>query len=335
MAAKLAQDAGLDRLLEIRTSNLVPIDQPLVLIAPRLARSGGSLLLQLLDSHPQLHVRPHELRFGAGDTWPALGMDAGTKRLFEQLRDDQIDRAFDDGYYHKDRPARRLGYETEGFPMLLPPAFLRRIFLALLESKPPKKARAAFDAYFTAYFNAWLDNQNLYGGDRRWVVAFRAKLGTAENVDAFLEDYPDGRHVSLVRDAKGWVASRLKLRDGSSADISAALDLWTWAVEARLSLKERLGERMALVLFETLIEETEHVMRGLADWLAIDYDAQLLEPTFNRLPIRANSSFPTDRHGVLPETVERWRGVLSRSDAELIDRKTGVLYERARAASSF
>jgi len=138
-----------------------------------------------------------------------------------------------------------------------------------------------------------------------------------------------------VRDAKGWVASRLKLRDGSSADISAALDLWTWAVEARLSLKERLGERMALVLFETLIEETEHVMRGLADWLAIDYDAQLLEPTFNRLPIRGNSSFPTDRHGVLPETVERWRGVLSRSDAELIDRKTGVLYERARAASSF
>lgn len=335
MAAKLAQDAGLDRLLEIRSSNLVPIDQPLVLIAPRLARSGGSLLLQLLDSHPQLHVRPHELKFGVGETWPALHVDAGPQEMLQQLRDPQIDRAFEDGYYYKDRPARKLGYETEGFPMLLSPVFMGQIFLAHLEQEPARKPRDAFDAYFTAYFNGWLDNQNLYGGERRWVVAFRAKLGIPENVDAFFEDYPDGRHIGLVREAKGWIASRLKLRDGSSADISAALDLWMGAVDARLALKERLGEQMALISFENLVEETEGIMRGLARWLSIDYDARLLQPTFNRIPIKANSSFPTSRHGVLPETLEHWRGVLSRSDAELIDRTTADLYERARAAASF
>ncbi len=81
MAAKLTQEAVLEQLFAIRRRNLTPVSQPLLLIASRLARSGGSLLLQLLDSHPQLHVRPHELRFGVGETWPTLDADAGIEGL--------------------------------------------------------------------------------------------------------------------------------------------------------------------------------------------------------------------------------------------------------------
>jgi Sulfotransferase family len=317
-----------------RLQNPVRVDQPVVLIAPRLARSGGSLLLQLLDSHPQLHVRPHELRVGRGRSWPELDPRASAEELFERVRDHQVDRSFRDGYYHKDRPARKLGYETEGFPMVLPPDCVRRLFCSLLERNRPKRARDVFDTYFTAYFNAWLDNRNLHG-DRRWVVAFRAKLGTAENVDAFFADYPDGRHISLVRDAKGWVASRVTLRGRRDGDLTGALDLWMEAVAARLVLKGQLGDSMALISFEQLVRETEDVMRGLAAWLEVSHDSQLLQPTFNGMPIRANSSFRVSGAGVLPEVLDHWQSVLTPSETRLIAARTAELHERVLAAASF
>jgi hypothetical protein len=314
--------------------HLVPVAQPVVMIAPRLARSGGSLLLQLLDSHPQLHVRPHELRFGDGLSWPELDAHSTSNELFERLRDHQIERSFADGCYHKDRPARKLGHAAEAFPMHLPPDLLSHLFSSLLDGNAPSRARDVFDAYFTAYFNAWLDNRNLRGR-RRWVVAFRAKLGTPANVDAFFADYPDGRHISLVREAKGWITSRLKLRGRHEGDISKALDLWVSAVSARLALKERLGDSMALLSFERLIRETEHVMRDLADWLGIRYDAKLLQPTFNGLPIRANSSFPVEGAGVRPEVLDHWRVELTPSETHVIEARTAELHERAVAAMSF
>ena len=68
-------------------------------------------------------------------------------------------------------------------------------------------------------------------------------------------------------------------------------------------------------------------MRALADWLGIRFEAKLAEPTFNRIPTRANSSFQVNRPGVLPEALDNWRGVLSDEDAKTIDARTRDLYE--------
>jgi hypothetical protein len=40
-----------------------PVTSPLVLIS-QIQRSGGSLLSQLLDGHPELDAHPHELKIG-------------------------------------------------------------------------------------------------------------------------------------------------------------------------------------------------------------------------------------------------------------------------------
>ncbi|MFN2638466.1 MAG: Obg family GTPase CgtA, partial [Gemmatimonadaceae bacterium] len=63
--------------------------------------------------------------------------------------------------------------------------------------------------------------------------------------------------------------------------------------EAMIEAKERYGDRVLLITFERLLKELEPTMERIASFLGIDFDPTLLEPTFNGLPIKANSSFRT------------------------------------------
>ena len=60
--------------------------------------------------------------------------------------------------------------------------------------------------------------------------------------------------------------------------------------------KEKYGNRVCILTFEDLISKTESVMRYLAKFLKIKYDNILLEPTFNRYSIRANTSFEAEKN---------------------------------------
>jgi hypothetical protein len=67
-------------------------------------------------------------------------------------------------------------------------------------------------------------------------------------------------------------------------------------------------------------------MAGLAERVGIAMSSVLLQPTFNGMPIRANSAEQVASHGVLGE---RERPPVDPAVAEL----AGDLYERAEAAS--
>ena len=90
---------------------------------------------------------------------------------------------------------------------------------------------------------------------------------------------------------------------------------------------------MFLLTFETLVTETERTMRALAEWLGIEFDPILTQPTFNRFLIKANSSYRVSGHGVRRETLENWRSVFTDEQGEAIDARTRDVYERVCAAS--
>jgi hypothetical protein len=327
----------LERLLAIRRENLVDASQPLVLIA-QLNRSGGTLLTQLLDGHPELHVHPGELKMGPG--WPLLSMADPPDVLMKSLQEKNLFHAFRDGY-SKDRPAKKIGHheQLEQFPFMLPPDLYCELFLGLAAERTIETQRDALDLHFTALFNAWLDNQNLYGGPKRWIVAHRGRMRSRENLARFFQDYPDGRHITCVREPKGRIASKLRYISGRGGDPhpgagelprGARPEGWRAATQLQIDAKERYGDRVFLLTFETLVTETEGTMRALAAWLGIRFDSILTEPTFNRFPIKANSSYPVDRHGVRREALENWRSVLTDEQAEIIDTCARDLYERVR-----
>lgn len=320
--------AQVERAVQIRSERLVDASQPLVLIS-QMQRSGGTLLNQLFDGHPQLHVWPPEMKLGGGRGWPVLDPTAGPEAWWRELQDPDAHRALARGY-RTDRVAQKLGNtdQLEAFPHLLVESLQERLFHALVADRRPEQPRGVLDCFMTSYFNAWIDNQNLYAGPKRWIVGFRGRLSASDQLNAFFRDYPDGRHVTCVRDPVERAASKLMYRRGS--DVAPHVEAWCKRTAHQLEVKERFGDRVFLVLFDRLVTDTAAVARALAAWLGIDFDPILVEPTFNRTPIKANSSFAIEGAGIRPEAREHWRTVFDEATAADIRRRTHEVYARAQ-----
>ena len=320
-----------------RAARLVEVRQPLVLVS-QVQRSGGTLLSQLFDHHPQLHAHPHELHTGHPnkEAWPALDL-ARPSEWFHTLYERPAKRSFNEGY--RKLVSLKAAAEDEGdaFPFVFPPSAQKMLFDLCVEQWSPSSSREVFDCYMTSYFNAWLDNRNLYEGDKRWITAFAARLSHhPASVDGFFDTYPDGRLVSIIRDPRSWYLSARGYRDIDPSErrerdygtIEAATALWVESSEAMLAARERYGDRFRAVVFEDLLTEPEATMRSLASYLGIDYDPILIRPTFNGLPIKADSSFAVTGHGVSSEPLTRWRSKLEPEEIAYVEEHALPLYER-------
>lgn len=318
---------------ETRRRNLVTVDQPLILIS-QAQRSGGSLLNQLFDGHPSVHGHPHELKPGGkpSDQWPVIELNAGPKRWWRELVEAQADRMLREGYRKDAR--KHVQYEGEigdSHPFLFAPSFQQRLFFALVEESPPRSPREVLDRYMTSYFNAWLDYQSLHGRPKRWVVAFRPRMGWGESRRRFLADYADGQLVSSVRDPKAWYASAARFAPGRFASVDDALDLWRHGARELIAAAGEAPDRVHVVRFEDVVGQTEGTMRALCERLDIAFHPTLVEPTFNGILTRANSSFRVASTGVLPGVLDTWRDSVSDADQARIDETCGELHAEAAA----
>jgi hypothetical protein len=68
-------------------------------------------------------------------------------------------------------------------------------------------------------------------------------------------------------------------------------------------------------------------MRYLANFLDIKFDDGLLMPTFNKFPIKANTSFEARQHGIISGTLNRYQ-TLSKEELDLIDHISKDLHDR-------
>jgi hypothetical protein len=129
--------------------------------------------------------------------------------------------------------------------------------------------------------------------------------------------------VSIVRDPWSWFASARRW-EPRWQDREQALDYWCRV--ARGTIKWRKDAKLRVVSFEDLLLHTEETVRGLARWLRIKFRAELLEPTFNGLPIPANTSFGDVANGISTRPLERAEQDLTRDDVAYIEERAGKLY---------
>jgi hypothetical protein len=315
------------RLCELRVEHRVEVCEPLVLVS-QIQRSGGTLLGQLFDGHPEIHAHPGELHLGHPHKlrWPRLDLADPPERWFESLYERKVERYLRKGY---SKASRRLTREVDYdvLPFLFLPGLQRRLFLAAAEGATSE--RDVLDAYFTSFFNAWLDNQGLYRGPKRAVTGFAAAFAASgPDVERFFAAYPDGRLVSIVRDPKGWFESARRYKD-SYADLEGAIGEWRTSTLAAVEEKRRRPDCVILLSYEQLVREPERVMRGLAARLGLAFVETLLVPTFNGLPIRADSSGPVDAYGILAGRADAHRGTLSADEGARIDRAAGEAHAQA------
>lgn len=313
-------------LYRVSLKHAAPISLPLVLIS-QIKRSGGTLLSQLFDGHSECHAHPFELYVGYPNktVWPALDLNDSPNRWFKMLFETPASRAFRRDY-RKVSPAS--GQEGDRFLFIFLPSLQREIFLNYCKTTPIATHRDIFNAYMTSYFHAWLNNHNACG-EKKIITAFMSGMATPEeNMDKFFSAYPDGRLLSIVRDPWSWYDSARRHDPRTCEDIENAMSLWKESAESMMRNKRNYGERVKILKFEELITQTESVMRSLSSYLNIRYEETLLFPTFNRMPIRADSSYPVETYGVLTAPLSRHKKNLSASEKKAIEGTALETYER-------
>ena len=309
----------LDTLYQACLRHTRPVTSPLALIS-QIQRSGGTLLSQLFDGHSQLHAHPHELKIGYPTkyTWPKLELKDDPNRWLETLFEYSVLSHFKKGYKKEKK-------RDDAFFFLFLPSVQREIFLDYVGSIDSPTLRDVFNGYMTSYFGAWLNNQNSTG-PKKFVTAFTAKLSMGkDNMEALFEIYPDGRLISLVRDPKNWYPSAIRHKPRICKDINEGIDLWRKSAQAMIWNKKRYGDRVCIITFEDLITKTKSVIRYLAEFLEIRFEDILLVPTFNKYPIRANTSFEAEQNGIIKSTLERYK-TLTQEELEFIQNMSGELY---------
>ncbi len=319
-----------EALTEMRSNQLVPVREPLVLIS-QIQRSGGTLLSQLFDGHPEVHAHPHEICIGKPDKWDWPPLDLGAPETwFATLHEPLLAEWIETGFV-KDLTELRKQRDPDVFPFVFSLKLQRAIFERCAAGATTE--REVLDAYFTSYFNAWLDNHNLYTGAKKAVVGFTPRLAMElDRVERFFAAYPDGLLVSIVRDPRGWYASARRHRK-YYADLEQSLGLWRASTESALEAADRHGDRVVVLTYEALLDDPEAAMSTLAARIGIEMAPDLLVPTFNSRPIRANSSDAVERTGILPERRDAFRDVLTADELGQIERLAGDLYERATPVS--
>ena len=89
----------LNRAYQTYLEHVQPVTVPLALIS-QIQRSGGSMLSQLFDGHPEVHAHPHELKIGYPNkfNWPEIDLDDNPEHWFEILFEDSVVEHLKHGY---------------------------------------------------------------------------------------------------------------------------------------------------------------------------------------------------------------------------------------------
>src|SRR5205807_2153864 len=113
-------------LCRVRLEHVVPVREPLVLVS-QIQRSGGTLLSQLLDGHPECHAHPSEIYIGHPRKWEWPPLELGRpESWFDLLYETPVDLHLRDGYVkHKES---RLDADHDVFPFLFLPGLQRMLF---------------------------------------------------------------------------------------------------------------------------------------------------------------------------------------------------------------
>lgn len=277
-----------------------PLKLPLILIS-QLQRSGGTLLSQLFDGHPQVLSFPGELH-PVKPNWPDASAMFPDLRRFLARHDRMFMQYSMQGYskYSTIDGGERHPFE---YDIGLRDAVMRTI-LGKMDSP---NNREIFDAFFTAFFAAWTSRQ-ASGRKSKYIVAFSARTNmhlAKISAEAFFSDYPDGQLITLVRRPLSWFASARR-HNAEYKSFVEAMRLWSESTNSSLELRRRFPAQVALLPFERLVTDTEACMRSLCSRFGLRYNPILCEPTFDGKPIKSDSSF-NPSYGID-------RSVLSRDD---------------------
>src|SRR5215467_5477489 len=275
----------------------LPFEQRAAFVAGQ-AKSGTTLLVALLDSHPELLVLPEETAYFA--TVLTKYGPRGRRAQFDYLTKQSLSNVLFGG------PCKwgKRSYET----------FPREKFLETFERAAFDPANARDDLLvlmvkaYAATLGRSLDTVT------RWVEKTPANRN---HVSAIVDRFPHAKILITLRDPRAILAAQIALeKTRQTGRFSTYYVIAHWRVAAKLARRVRDAEVPGLVVqYERLACEPAKTMEKVCEYLEIQFDPEIvLTPTKIGEPWGGNSAAQIAFSKVSAEPASRWENELSEDE---------------------
>ena len=275
----------------------LPFEQRACFIAGQ-AKSGTTLLVALLDSHPELLVLPEETAYFP--TVLTKYAPRGRRAQFDYLTKQSLSNVLFGG------PCKwgKRNYST----------FPREQFLENFERAAFDPANAQEDLLvlmvkaYAATTGCSLDTI------ARWVEKTPANRN---HVDAILARFRRAKILVTMRDPRAILAAQIALeKTRQTGRFSTYYVIAHWRVAAKLANRIRIGDVPGFVVpYEKLVGEPARTMEDVCAYLEIDFDpGTVLTPTKVGRFWSGNSAARVHFSQISTEPATRWQGELSEDE---------------------
>lgn len=283
-----------------------------LLISSQLQRSGGSLISQLFDNHPEILAHP----------WEIMIYKEGTDKIRDKIfkTEKELNRLMRDGY-RKGKFAKkkhRFHFLTAEFSE------------ALLSEKFDKNF---FNYYFDNFFKYWTNFKN--DDVKKKLITGFSPFFCKGNLVKQLNFHKRLNIIHIYRDPYSWWHSAKNFKD-IYKDINAIKNYWMKSQTEALEAKSEFKDRVFIIKFNDLIYNRSKLMRYLCKKFFINYDPKLMFPTFNGQIIENDSSFKkqkVDKYGIVTATTNRYKKSLLKDDFLKIKNETFKICEKLNKKS--
>jgi Sulfotransferase family len=264
-------------------------------------KSGTTLLLSLLDGHPQLVVLPEETFFLENRARYAQMKDNLEKLKFLLEKTDL--RLLNRGRFAPERECDSTdvrdytGFDYQRF------VTLAREFI----QSPQVDDSLLFSELVRAY-------AIVAGNDWQYCARWVEKSTSNEVRHAAMDElYPEARLVQLVRDPRAVYASRKKrLVNRCGCHAKAHRLLREWNRSAREIPRLRLDpSRFLVIRYEDLVKHPREIVEAVCRLGNFDFADTLFEPTRAGVGWQGNSSFQTNFNTINAAPADQWKDYLT------------------------
>lgn len=259
-------------------------------------KSGTSLVMTLLDSHPQLVVYPEEAGYFRRFVPRVRGLD---NQAYLSRAEELILHIF--GWDAADPPASQEGFPDRDYTDIDFDRVQRefRYLIGRVGDVQRNVLPAAVLAYGTV--------AGLLGPDTvRWV---EKTPYNEQFADRIFDLWPAAKCVHIVRDPRDNFASyRKKHQDWSERTFAHS---WQQSLTHGWQNNRRYGvDRYLMIRYEDLIADPQTVLASLTEFLGIEVNSTLGRPTRAGKPWGGNSMFGEEFAGISDSPVGRYQRVL-------------------------
>ena len=288
-------------------------------------RSGTTLIARQLDAHPNITCasdpfRPffnafrdsvaNDLSVNCGPYDP-LGdyfADDEQLKLFEEIQEGSLSQPFD---RDPEQLLRRIRQHGKPFSPYVADAMARRHVMG--------------HTFAEVLDNLLEEVKTQYGSDGD-VWTGTKEVWTTEFLPLLKQEYPDSKHIIVVRDPRAVCASKY----AQDSVYPWLFLIRQWRKLSLLAYKYAVIEErpdVHIVRYEDLIEDPEDISRNLCDFLSIQFDANLITPERftdgHGEPWVQNTSYDLDAETFFnTQSISRWKDTLPRAVTEYVEALT-------------